>query len=172
MKKILILTEVELPGDFPTQVEHYLDNLVQVETRNTDFEGLKSQFRDVRRGQIRADALLNYLEPRVRGYEGFDRIVLVINDDGYVEGLNFVFGVTKIGGALALVFTKRLHGEQSLHIARILKEVLHELGHTFGLDHCTDPRCVMYFSNTIEDTDRKGPGYCQKCMARLRSLLR
>lgn len=67
MKKILILTEVELPGDFPTQVEHYLDNLVQVETRNTDFEGLKSQFRDVRRGgQIRADALLNYLEPRVR----------------------------------------------------------------------------------------------------------
>ncbi|WP_243679610.1 hypothetical protein [Vulcanisaeta souniana] len=71
------------------------------------------------------------------------------------------------------MFTKRLHGEQSLHIARILKEVLHELGHTFGLDHCTDPpRCVMYFSNTIEDTDRKGPGYCQKCMARLRSLLR
>nr|WP_243666411.1 matrixin family metalloprotease [Vulcanisaeta sp. JCM 16159] len=54
----------------------------------------------------------------------------------------------------------------------MLKEVLHELGHSFGLDHCADPRCVMYFSNTIEDTDRKGPGYCQRCMARLRSLLR
>ncbi|WP_243678357.1 hypothetical protein [Vulcanisaeta distributa] len=111
----------------------------------------------------------------MRGYEGFDKIVLVINDDGYVEGgLNFVFGVAKIGGgALALVFTKRLRGgEQSLYHLRILKEVLHELGHSFGLDHCTDPKCVMYFSNTIEDTDRKGPGYCQRCMARLRSLLR
>ncbi|WP_243666353.1 hypothetical protein [Vulcanisaeta sp. JCM 16159] len=37
----------------------------------------------------------------MRGYERFDKIVLVINDDGYVEGLNFVFGVAKIGGALA-----------------------------------------------------------------------
>ncbi|WP_054853493.1 archaemetzincin family Zn-dependent metalloprotease [Vulcanisaeta distributa] len=177
MKRILVLTEVELPSDFPGgQIEHYLGDLARVEMRMTDFEGLKSQFRDVRRGgQIRADALLDYLEPRVRGgYEGFDKIVLVINDDGYVEGgLNFVFGVAKIGGALALVFTKRLRGgEQSLYHLRILKEVLHELGHSFGLDHCTDPKCVMYFSNTIEDTDRKGPGYCQRCMARLRSLLR
>ncbi len=50
MKKILVLTEVELPSDFPRQVERYLGNLVQVEMRRTDFEGLKSQFRDVRRG--------------------------------------------------------------------------------------------------------------------------
>ncbi|MGC8606974.1 MAG: archaemetzincin family Zn-dependent metalloprotease [Vulcanisaeta sp.] len=172
MKRILVLTEVELPSDFPRQVEHYLSDLVRVEMRRTDFEGLKSQFRDVRRGQIRADALLDYLEPRVRNYERFDKIVLVINDNGYVEGLNFVFGVAKIGGALALVFTKRLRGEQSLYQLRILKEVLHELGHSFGLDHCTDPRCVMYFSNTIEDTDRKGPGFCQRCMAKLQLILR
>ncbi|WP_243678356.1 hypothetical protein [Vulcanisaeta distributa] len=53
MKRILVLTEVELPSDFPRQIEHYLGNLARVEMRMTDFEGLKSQFRDVRRGQIR-----------------------------------------------------------------------------------------------------------------------
>ncbi len=172
MKKILILTEVEFPSNFPRQVEHYLNDLVQVEMKRTDFEGLKSQFRDVRRGQVRADALLDYLEPRVRGYEGFDKLVLVIDDDGYVEGFNFVFGVARIGGALALVFTKRLRGERSLYHTRILKEILHELGHSFGLDHCTDPKCVMYFSNTIEDTDKKGPEFCRRCMTRLRTLVR
>ena len=172
MKRILVLTEVELPSDFPRQVEHYLDNLVTVEVRKTNFEGLKSQFRDVRRGQIKADELLDYLEPRVRNYEGFDKIVLVIDDDGYVQGLNFVFGVAKIGGSLALVFTKRLRGEQTLYRTRILKEVLHELGHSFSLDHCPDPKCVMYFSNTITDTDRKGPGFCERCTAKLHTLIR
>ncbi|WP_243670897.1 hypothetical protein [Vulcanisaeta sp. JCM 16161] len=63
MRRILVLTEVELPSDFPRQVEYYLGDLVRVEVRRTDFEGLKSQFRDFRRGQIRADALLDYLEP-------------------------------------------------------------------------------------------------------------
>ncbi len=75
MKKILVLTEVELPSDFPRQVERYLGNLVQVEMRRTDFEGgLKSQFRDVRRGgQIRADVLLDYLEP---GSGGVMRVLI------------------------------------------------------------------------------------------------
>ncbi|MGC8542816.1 MAG: matrixin family metalloprotease, partial [Vulcanisaeta sp.] len=72
---------------------------------------------------------------------------------------------------LAIVFTKRLIADRDLYHQRLLKEVLHELGHAFGLDHCSDPRCVMYFSNTIEDTDRKGPQYCPRCMARLRTLI-
>ncbi|MGC9152740.1 MAG: archaemetzincin family Zn-dependent metalloprotease [Vulcanisaeta sp.] len=171
MARILILTEVDLPTDFAQQVEKYLENMVQVQVRKTDFEGLKSHFRDIRRGQVRADNLLDYLEPRVKNYEGFDKIVLIIDDDGYVKGLNFVFGVAKIRGSLAIVFTKRLIADRDLYYQRILKEVLHELGHAFGLDHCSDPRCVMYFSNTIEDTDRKGPQYCPRCMARLRTLI-
>ena len=30
---------------------------------------------------------------------------------------------------------------------RIAKEAIHELGHSFGLFHCNNKRCVMYFSN-------------------------
>jgi len=27
-----------------------------------------------------------------------------------------------------------------------------------GLDHCPAPRCIMHFSNSLADTDAKGPG--------------
>jgi len=50
---------------------------------------------------------------------------------------------------------------------RAVKEAVHELGHTFGLDHCSDPRCVMHFSNMLADTDRKGREFCPSCRARL-----
>jgi archaemetzincin len=51
--------------------------------------------------------------------------------------------------------------------SRLVKEAVHELGHTFGLVHCPNACCVMYFSNSLGDTDRKGPGFCSACKARL-----
>jgi archaemetzincin len=40
------------------------------------------------------------------------------------------------------------------------------LGHTYGLVHCRNPHCVMFFSNSLIDTDVKGPDFCQKCKPR------
>jgi archaemetzincin len=34
-------------------------------------------------------------------------------------------------------------------------EAVHELGHAFGLTHCEKSRCVMHFSNSLQDTDFK-----------------
>lgn len=106
-------------------------------------------------------------------------VVLVVADlDAYADDLNFVFGQAELGGSAAVVYLERLrpefYGEKSnysLFRKRVLKEVMHELGHVMGLAHCEDWRCVMHFSNTITDTDRKGNYdlyYCSKCMARLR----
>jgi len=50
-----------------------------------------------------------------------------------------------------------------LLLKRAVKEAIHELGHTHGLGHCRDPRCIMCFSNTLHDTDVKGPGFCAAC---------
>jgi archaemetzincin len=44
---------------------------------------------------------------------------------------------------------------------------VHELGHTYGLRHCRDPRCVMHFSNSLHDTDVKGAGFCPRCRAQM-----
>jgi predicted Zn-dependent protease len=52
---------------------------------------------------------------------------------------------------------------------RGMPEAVHELGHTYGLGHCGNPRCVMFFSNSLADTDGKGSGFCPSCESKLRS---
>ena len=44
-----------------------------------------------------------------------------------------------------------------------MKEVLHELGHTFGLVHCSDSTCAMSLATHIELVDAKAEQYCARC---------
>lgn len=46
---------------------------------------------------------------------------------------------------------------------RVRKEVVHEIGHTFGLEHCSNNRCVMSFSPTVREVDRKKEHLCGSC---------
>ncbi|RLF17341.1 MAG: archemetzincin [Thermoprotei archaeon] len=104
----------------------------------------------------------------------YDKIVGISNVDAYTNGLNFVFGEAELGGRVAVVYLARLRPEfyggepnYELFVTRCLKEILHELGHTFGLLHCRNRRCVMTFSNSIYDTDYKEANYCRNCSAYL-----
>ncbi|MFX1597125.1 MAG: hypothetical protein ACFFBK_13800, partial [Promethearchaeota archaeon] len=54
---------------------------------------------------------------------------------------------------------------------RILKEAVHELGHTFTLQHCKN-FCIMRFSNSLADTDQKPPEYCASCLNKLKNFLK
>jgi archaemetzincin len=92
----------------------------------------------------------------------------------YVPGLNFVFGEVDIYFGVVLISRARqrrenygLRPDRKLFRERAVKEAVHELRHVCGLDHCTHPDCIMYFSNSISDTDRKGPGFCRLCRERL-----
>jgi archaemetzincin len=49
---------------------------------------------------------------------------------------------------------------------RILREAIHELGHTFGLYHCQN-YCVMQFSNSLMEADKKSIKFCNNCSKRL-----
>jgi len=108
-----------------------------------------------------------------------DRILGVIDLDLYVEGLNFIFGEAQFNGKCAIISIFRLkpefYGEpfnpQIFH-ERILKEAIHELGHTMGLKHCKNRKCVMHFSNSIWDTDYKDYRYCIKCKNKLYRKMR
>jgi archaemetzincin len=115
------------------------------------------------RGQYRAELLLAL----VSGH-GARHVLGLTQRDLYARDLNFVFGIASGDGA-CVVSTARLviGADDALFRARLLKEAVHELGHTVGLQHCTDPRCVMFFSNSLGDTDRKGEAYCERCIARL-----
>jgi archaemetzincin len=124
------------------------------------------------RRQYRGEALLAAL--RALPCPGAGRVLGLADADCYAPGLNFIFGQATLNGREALVALPRLRQSfydlpeaPGLFRQRALKEVVHELGHTWGLAHCPDPRCVMCFSNTLRDTDVKGTDFCRRCRGRL-----
>ena len=103
-----------------------------------------------------------------------NRALGVVDVDIFATGLNFVFGLADIGSRRALISLQRLRqefyglaGDKDLFLERALKEAVHELGHTYGLGHCSDPACVMHFSNSLYDTDVKGSSLCPLCQEKV-----
>jgi len=122
------------------------------------------------RNQYNADGMLSDLSSP--GQNGDILTLGITEKDLFSPGLNFVFGIATMGRALISTFRLRpeLYGiphNQKLFRWRILTEAVHELGHALGLPHCEYPGCVMYFSNWIGDTDRKGPEFCYRCRRRI-----
>ena len=107
--------------------------------------------------------------------EDAERVLGIADVDLFVENLNFVFGEANPYHGTAIISLFRLRPEyyrlppdEKLFQQRAKKEAIHEIGHTYGLDHCADPRCIMHFSNTLADTDCKGPSFCEKCRKKLK----
>jgi len=123
---------------------------------------------NARRQQYHSTRILKALE--ILKPEGCDIVLGVIDQDLYVPELNFVFGEADVVARIAIIGLPRLRQEyyglepdQDLFLLRAAKEAIHETGHTCGLVHCPDPRCIMHFSNSLRDTDAKEPGFCLEC---------
>jgi len=124
-----------------------------------------------KRNQYLSTAILKEMTEK-KEYGSYEKILGIIDDDLYVPKLNFVFG--EASRRAAIISLTRLRNEfyklpedKSLFRKRVLTEAVHELGHTYGLGHCRNLRCVMLFSNSLIDTDLKGPSFCQECRRNL-----
>ncbi len=118
---------------------------------------------DCSRDQWRASSLLRVLGPAKR--PEWDRLLGIVDVDLYAPDLNFVFGQADERHGVAVFSTARLaagHAERPTLVHRASIEAVHELGHTYGLRHCSRPDCVMWFSNTLGESDRKGFAFCEQ----------
>lgn len=99
-----------------------------------------------------------------------NKSIVIVDEDLFIPVLTFVFGEAQLDGSAAVVSTHRLKNQyyglqtndQMMH-ERLEKEIVHELGHTFGLYHCRDYECVMKSSTYVEEIDLKKVLPCKAC---------
>lgn len=97
------------------------------------------------------------------------KVIAVVAVDLFIPILTHVYGEAQLGGRACIVSTFRLNaGPAAVQVAdryrgRIVKEAIHELGHTFGLRHCRDERCIMHYCRSEADVDRKSDQLCRYC---------
>ncbi len=176
MRRLQRATLLLVPvGSVPAGVlEHLVDRLAGLLGRRVvvaEEIALPASSYEAHRRQCRGDAILAAL--RGLTYPAAERVLGLTDTDCYAPGLNFIFGQATLNGREAFVALPRLRPsfyglpeDSPLFCQRALKEAVHELGHTWGLSHCPDPRCVMHFSNTLHDTDVKGTAFCSRCRPR------
>lgn len=82
--------------------------------------------------------------------------ILIVGDDLYAPGMNFVFGQA-LAKEAAVLSTSRLKKDEL-----IAKEIVHEFGHLIGLRHCKN-RCVMEYSNSLPEAEDKPKEFCASC---------
>ena len=102
------------------------------------------------------------------------KVMGLFSVDLYIPILTFIFGQAYLNGRSGIASMFRFRNERygmppddQLLSGRFTKEVIHELGHTFGLIHCHVPTCVMRSSTYVEDVDQKERHLCQRCRQQL-----
>ena len=134
-----------------------------------------SEFYDPARRQYNGNALLKQVDNV--SFPDSLKTLGIFNVDLFIPILTFIFGQAFLGGRTGIASMYRLDNERYGIIAdnqvllkRFTKEIIHELGHTFGLIHCQNPTCVMRSSTYVEDIDQKGQNLCIKCSDEFISL--
>jgi len=124
------------------------------------------------RAQLDAGELLQQLEAALP--PGPRLLVGVTGADIAIPVFTFVFGLARQRGRACLVSLARTDpafygfpADDALCCGRAACEVLHELGHLAGLEHCPDRNCLMSFAGSIEAVDARGDRFCGGCALRL-----
>ncbi len=135
--------------------------------------------------------LSEYYDPSRRQYNGSlllkkintdfatdnSKAVGLFNVDLFIPILTYIFGQAFLNGRAGIISVYRFSNERygmkpdsQLLADRFRKEIMHELGHMFGLVHCTDPVCIMRSGSYVEDIDQKYFTFCDNCRGKILDL--
>ena len=131
-----------------------------------------SEFYDPARRQYNGNTLLKHVDS-IFVPDSLKTLGL-FSVDLFIPILTFIFGQAFLGGRTGIASLYRLSNERygmavddRFLLDRFRKEVIHELGHSFGLIHCHHPTCVMRSSTYVEDIDLKDQHLCNTCRGEL-----
>ena len=159
-------------GNVPTEALQWVENIsaewFPLPIRRLAALPIPDSAYDARRKQYQSVEIMKILAQSAP--KDASRVLGITDIDLAIPMLSFLFGQAQFEGPIAIVSLCRLHQEfyglppqEALLRERTVKEVLHELGHTFGLVHCSDPACVMSLATHIELVDSKTKKYCARC---------
>ncbi len=142
-----------------------------------DVESLKLETRERDgRTQVHTRELLTQLRPMLPT-DGYCLIALT-NEDLYADAeQEFSFGYASLDARVGVYsfarFDPQFSGEprgpdfRKVILTRSLKIMSHEIGHMFGLEHCTYYACVMNGASDLIETDRHPLHLCPVCLRKL-----
>jgi len=124
------------------------------------------------RGQYYSTVILTKLELMRQGEN--EKLLAITEEDLYIPTMPYVFGEADPVSGCAVVSFYRMRQEfygdaeeDQQVFSRALKEAINQVGQLYNLVKCTNPRCVMYHSKSMVDTDTKADKFCDNCRRQL-----
>jgi len=174
MQKIYVVPLDVSDSELIEKIIHELRKLLHIHVYSEHIKLNHHQSFSSDRNQYYSTKIISQAIPLTEAYDG--KVILVTESDLFIPIFTYVFGEAQLNGKHSIVSLCRLHEEfytgrtnDNLLFERTMKEVLHELGHNYGLYHCSNWDCVMHSSTSVEEVDIKGGFYCEKCIINIRS---
>jgi len=175
--KLVVLGD-DFPEGLDAAIAEGLERELQVRVETMPARPLPEEAYYAPRRRYRADTLLEHLGPlledapphvKVLGFTARD--ISTTARGAYDWG---VFGLGDLGGRSAVLSTFRLRRrvrDQDHFRFRVVTTAVHEVGHTLGLEHCTEHRCVMNDAHgSIRPVDESTGSLGRECRAEMERL--